>query len=219
MQYINTNDLTIFNTLGEVRKAIVPNSIPRIPTRTELNNVGVDYLYDYVPHDSILTIPVRGEPYYNEEQNRWQYSYTFAPKNQTEESANTFVQDELKKAKESTRTRLEKTMQEKVDELTSKAPFAEIVSYDKQEAEARAYLIDNTTNTPYLEILAQSRGLNETIEELAIKVVANADQYCVAHAMLLGEYQKLIRTLNGMEADTSTIDQVLKDIDSLQFAG
>jgi hypothetical protein len=218
MQYINTTTLAIFDTLGDVRKSILPASLPRIPTRDELNSVGIDYLYDYVPFESVLTYPVKGEPEYNEEYKRWQYSYTFAPKHSDDSGVTSFVESELKEAKDKTKTRLDKALRDKVDGLTNKAPFEEIVSFDKQEVEARAYLVDNSAVTPYLSTLAVSRNLNETIAELVQKVVTNADAYAIAHANILGEYQSLVKQVLATQADAINIDKVLKDLDALSFA-
>jgi hypothetical protein len=218
MQYINTTNLAIFNTLGDVRKSILPKAIPHIPTQDELKEVGIDYLYDYVPFESVLTYPVKGKPEYNKKYSRWEYSYTFKPKHTDATLLGEFVQSTLKERKDKTKERLDKVLSEKIDILTDKSPFAELISYDKQEAESRAYILDDESPIPYLSALAVSRGLNETVYDLAQKIIAKADVYASVHANILGEYQKLIKDLYSITADSTNIDTKLKEMDTISFA-
>lgn len=75
------------------------------------------------------------------------------------------------------------------DALTGGVPVDEALSWKKQEERAREYLADTTQQSPQLEALALSRGLGETVEQLAVKIVTNADNYEMAHLTILGEYQ------------------------------
>jgi hypothetical protein len=73
----------------------------------------------------------------------------------------------------------------------------EMSSWRKQEEEARAYVANNTAATPFLSSLAASRGLGETVLDLANKVIANADAYQAAYSPLLGKYQALVNHVNS----------------------
>lgn len=84
-----------------------------------------------------------------------------------------------------------------VDELVKGIPETERESWGKQEYEAKNVLADPTFQAPYLEQLVLSRGLNETKEELAGKVMSNVAIYELAHAKLLGEYQKKIKAIES----------------------
>lgn len=72
--------------------------------------------------------------------------------------------------------------------LTASYPSTELLTFDKQEAEARALLADPEASTPFLTPLAAARGL-ET-EELARKVIAKADAFTTASGHVIGLRQK-----------------------------
>lgn len=72
--------------------------------------------------------------------------------------------------------------------LTAGYPSSELLTFDKQEAEARALLADPEASTPFLTPLAAARGL-ET-EELARKVIAKADAFTTASGHVIGLRQK-----------------------------
>lgn len=72
--------------------------------------------------------------------------------------------------------------------LTAGYPSSELLTFDKQEAEARALLADPEAATPFLMPLAAARGL-ET-EELARKVIAKADAFTTASGHVIGLRQK-----------------------------
>ena len=72
--------------------------------------------------------------------------------------------------------------------LTASYPSSELLTFDKQEAEARALLANPEAATPFLTPLAAARGL-ET-EELARKVIAKADAFTTASGHVIGLRQK-----------------------------
>ena len=72
--------------------------------------------------------------------------------------------------------------------LTASYPDSELLTIDKQEAEARALLADPEAVTPFLTPLAAARGM-ET-EELARKVIAKADAFTTASGHVIGLRQK-----------------------------
>jgi hypothetical protein len=65
----------------------------------------------------------------------------------------------------------------------------ELASWNKQEIEARAYVLDNTIPTPFISGMIAARGLGETVLQFANLIIANADAYQVAYATILGTYQ------------------------------
>lgn len=75
--------------------------------------------------------------------------------------------------------------------LTEPAPGYESDSWVKQELEAR----NLSAATPLIDGLVLSRGLSETREELAAKIIANADKYTVAYASALGIYHAKIKAI------------------------
>lgn len=73
--------------------------------------------------------------------------------------------------------------------LTATYPDREISTFDKQEAEARAYIADSTALTPLLSALAQARGI--PLDELVRRVLAKADAFAEASGSIIGQRQAL----------------------------
>lgn len=77
-----------------------------------------------------------------------------------------------------------------ISALTATYPDREISTFDKQEAEARAYVVDPATaKTPLLSALAQARGIE--LPELVRRVIAKADAFAVASGSIIGQRQAL----------------------------
>lgn len=76
-----------------------------------------------------------------------------------------------------------------VQTLISGYPQNEIASWPKQEAEARAWLADNTAPTPWIDGAANARGI--TKQELVTLIIANADALAPLHGALTGKRQML----------------------------
>lgn len=79
--------------------------------------------------------------------------------------------------------------EKKVAALTAGVPYSEIQTWTKQEAEARAYLADDTSSTPLIDSLAATRGVDKDV--LVGKIIAKADAYAVAIGRLTGLRQKV----------------------------
>lgn len=94
----------------------------------------------------------------------------------------------LKEAKERKLVEINAACDAALAALTASYPSAELLTFDKQEAEARALVADPSAATPFLTPLAAARGL-ET-ETLAQKVIAKADAFTAASAHVIGLRQK-----------------------------
>lgn len=90
--------------------------------------------------------------------------------------------------------------------MTGGYPQAELLTFDKQEAEARAYLIDPTTATPLLSALATGRGIS--LDELVLRVIAKANAFAVTSGQIIGQRQALEDRLDAAETieDVQAID-------------
>lgn len=73
--------------------------------------------------------------------------------------------------------------------LTATYPDRELATFDKQEAEARAYTADATASTPLLSALAQARGI--PLPDLVERVLAKADAFAGASGSIIGQRQAL----------------------------
>jgi len=76
-----------------------------------------------------------------------------------------------------------------ISTLRTTYPESEVLSWDKQEREARAYLADPTARVPLLSGLAAARGI--ALGLLAQKVVEKADAYTAAISAAIGQHQAL----------------------------
>jgi hypothetical protein len=91
-----------------------------------------------------------------------------------------------------------------VSTLTKSVDKFELASWTKQETEARAYIADNTIQTPLLSGLVETRGMGETVLALANKIIANADNYQKAYSAVLGTYQGKKKAI----ASATTVEEV-----------
>lgn len=93
--------------------------------------------------------------------------------------------------------------------LTATYPDRELLTFDKQEAEARAYLSDpSSATTPILTAIAQGRDI--PVEELAQKIIAKADAFALASGALIGQRQWYEDALESLGPDATTAQ--IKDI-------
>lgn len=82
---------------------------------------------------------------------------------------------------------------------------SEVLSWPKQEAEARALVVDVNAATPLLDALAEARGIDKS--ELAARVIAKADAFAAISGALIGKRQRLEDQLDALPAD-ATPEQV-----------
>jgi len=78
--------------------------------------------------------------------------------------------------------------------ITAEYPETEKLSWDKQEQEARAYLADNTAQTPLIDSIAEIRGVDKDV--LVEKIIEKADAYTVAVGNAIGKRQVLEDLIN-----------------------
>ena len=71
--------------------------------------------------------------------------------------------------------------------LVATYPSTELLTFDKQEQEARAWLADDTVATPLIDALALGRGIDKA--ELVRRIIAKADAFAVATGYLTGQRQ------------------------------
>ena len=72
--------------------------------------------------------------------------------------------------------------------LTPTYPDDERLTFDKQEQEARAWLADSSTPTPFVDALAAGRQMDKA--ELVSRIIAKADAFALASGSLTGQRQR-----------------------------
>ena len=80
------------------------------------------------------------------------------------------------------------TYEKAIATLTPTYPDDERLTFDKQEQEARAWLADNSTSTPFINALAVGRQMDKA--ELVERIIAKADAFAVASGSLTGQRQR-----------------------------
>lgn len=75
-----------------------------------------------------------------------------------------------------------------ISTLTPTYPDDERLTFDKQEAEARAWLADNSAPTPFVDALAAGRHMDKA--ELVARIIAKADAFALASGSLTGQRQR-----------------------------
>jgi len=97
-----------------------------------------------------------------------------------------------------------------VNMLTAGYPENEIASWPKQETEARAWMIDNTAPTPWIDSAATARGMPKP--DFIALVIANADALAPLHGALSGKRQYLRDQIDSL-GDNPTAQQ----LDAIQW--
>lgn len=90
---------------------------------------------------------------------------------------------------------LDKQLADSINRINQGANQNEMMTWGKQEQEARALMADPASLTPMIDGLVISRGLSETREQLAGKIILAADYKTGLIAECLGEYQAQKRAL------------------------
>lgn len=71
--------------------------------------------------------------------------------------------------------------------LVESYPETELLTFDKQEAEARKWLADNSVSTPLVNAIAAGRQIDKA--ELVKRIIAKADSFTLAAGYLTGQRQ------------------------------
>jgi len=109
----------------------------------------------------------------------------------------------LNELRENKNNEITNSFNNSVEAITTALPH-EMISWRKQEDEARAYTADNTVATPFIDAQLVTRDLGEKKDDLVSKIIANADAYQVAYATLLGKFQNLTNKISV----ATTVDEL-----------
>lgn len=85
--------------------------------------------------------------------------------------------------------------------LVSTYPQTELLTFDKQEAEARAWTADNSVETPLVDMLSEGRQMDKS--ELIRRILAKADAFALATGYLTGQrqrYEDMVKAAETAEA-------------------
>lgn len=156
--------------------------------------------YENIIHrtfDNSYVITKNGMPYHvcsnvEEFEEEWKAVNAYAkahPECVTEEQPYVPPVPTFKEAKAAKLSEINNAADKIMAALISTYPDREISTFDKQEAEARAYMADPTAPTPLLSALAKARGIS--MDELVKRVIAKADAFAAASGYIIGQRQAL----------------------------
>lgn len=156
--------------------------------------------YENIIHrtfDNSYVITKNGMPYHvcsnvEEFEEEWKAVNAYAkahPECVTEEQPYVPPVPTFKESKAAKLSEINKAADKIMAALISTYPDREISTFDKQEAEARAYMADPEAPTPLLSALAKVRGIS--MDELVKRVIAKADAFAAASGYIIGQRQAL----------------------------
>lgn len=92
--------------------------------------------------------------------------------------------------------------------LTATYPDRELLTFERQEREARALLAGDVADVSHITAIAQGRGIS--VKDLAQKVVGKAEAFALASGALIGQRQKYEDRLEalGPQATTAQIEAI-----------
>ena len=147
--------------------------------------------------DGSYVIVYNGLPYHVPDSGKWRdlwaevdaYAQTH-PEQVTDEPAPPQPTEEelLERAKTAKLYEINAAYEAATSALVSTYPQTELLTFDKQEAEARAWTEDNSAETPLVDALAAGRTMAKA--ELVRRIVAKADAFAVAVGYYTGQRQK-----------------------------
>ena len=150
-------------------------------------------------------LPYHVYPYFAEFAEEWDEVFAYAeahPECVTEEQPYIPPVPTLEEAHAAKLAAINVVANKAIAALTATYPDREIATFDKQEAEARAYSADPTAPTPLLLALSQARGV--PLDELARRVLVKADAFAVASGSIIGQRQTLEDQLDAC----TTVEEV-----------
>ena len=217
MKYINKETKEIFDNPEDVRKYLAPKELPKVLTKAVLENNNFDYFYEGVePRVNIFQRAIKTGVTQDEKGN-YTYEYSIEEAFVSPEEKANIVESALNNAKKLKIEELRNEYDKIVDEYIFDTPLSEKLTWDKQEAEAKAFLSDPASPTPFIDLLIISRKKGETKEELVNIIVSKANLYVEFQGNLLGMYHTKLAKINSKTADADSIMDVLAEISAVSL--
>ena len=193
-------DTTTFSSISEYKfKINHPNvSFPSYLTEEILAPFGYAVLNMITPpaYDSWTHRLTEGTP--EQREGKWYQTWVLESVTHTpEEEA-----ERLADAKSTKLSEINTVTDAAIAVLTETYPDREIATFDKQESEARAYVADPMSSTPFLSALAVARGI--PLSDLVRRVITKADAFAVASGSIIGQRQALDDRLDAC----TTVEEV-----------
>jgi hypothetical protein len=106
-----------------------------------------------------------------------------------------------------------------IAQISAGYPASEVLSWPKQETEARAWLANNSAATPLIDALASTRGVPKT--ELVSRIIEKADLFAQVSGQLIGQRQAREDQLDALlarhEDPENTIPVTNEEIEAIAW--
>ena len=117
------------------------------------------------------------------------------------ESDGTWTPD-IDRAKAAKLAEINSTYDAATSSLVATYPQTELLTFDKQEAEARAWTVDNSAETPLVDMLTAGRQIDKA--ELIRRIIAKSDAFALATGYLTGQRQRY----EDLLGEAQTVEEV-----------
>ena len=112
----------------------------------------------------------------------------------------------LDEAKAAKLTEINAACDAEIEAIKVSYPDTEVMTWDKQEREARALVLDATAGTPLIDSIASARGLDRV--ELAQRIAAKDAQYRVYSGTLSGVRQRIEDQIDAAGDDPAALQAI-----------
>ena len=137
-----------------------------------------------VPHPGDTSVPVQFHKEFDALYAEIDKYAKLNPNKVTKEKSHVLTFDELKATK---LLEINSKYNEATSSLVLTYPSTELLSFDKQEQEARAWLKDNNVETPLIDALAEGRQIDKA--DLVNRIINKADLFAIQTGYLTGRRQ------------------------------
>lgn len=93
-----------------------------------------------------------------------------------------------------------------LDQLTASYPRGEVSTFYKQEQEADAFLSDNNAETPFLDVLSNTREVPKG--DLVATIKAKSQMFAQASSAIIGKRKKLVKALTDLSYSNNSLADI-----------
>ena len=125
---------------------------------------------------------------------------------------------QVDQAREAANARIVREIEAVTLRITGVVPAAEMLAWASKEAAARAYLSGDSTGEQGAILTGEAQQTGEQIEDLAARIIANADSYRAIIATLTGLRRKAAAIIAAMQTEVEIEAAVQETMSALAQA-
>ena len=176
----------------------------------QMGYIPIEYAYPNYNKDIEYILPA-GDPHpKNGDPKQYIQDFNIVPLDESE------LEISLERKVQERRNELFKAADKVVEPINDQFSDLERQTWPNQQLEVEAYRKDSTASTPYLDLLANKRGI--TREEQIAKATAKVDAFIPISSHVIGQQQGYEDQIKSIAQDTSkSIKQRILDLSALEF--